>query len=142
MATPRELRAARREGAAAARRRQRNTNPGTIIARKATGALTGAAYGTMDRMGVPPDIMGLPWKMGVYFGAALVEAMARDRVVSAAAGGLADATAAVYLYAATSSGQIVAGAHRPLPRSPVAMPRPRRTGLVDAAGNPITSYAR
>lgn len=81
----------------------------TTILRKAGVSMTAAAYGAMNRYAVPNNISGFPWKLGVWLGATLVEALADSRVLTAFSAGVSDATMAVYMERAISTKTLVAG---------------------------------
>lgn len=78
------------------------------LVRKAAVSMAAGAYGVAQRSGVKNDIKGFPWKMGVWLGATLVEALSKGMVQSFAAG-VSDATMAIYMENAISTKTFVAG---------------------------------
>lgn len=81
----------------------------TTILRKAGVSLTAAAYGAMNRYAVPNNINGFPWKLGVWLGATLIEALSDSKIVTAFSAGVSDATMAVYMERSISNKTLVAG---------------------------------
>lgn len=67
------------------------------LIRKSAVAISAGAFGAMTRQGVPNSIGAFPWKLGLWVGATLVEALAGSATVSHFAGGVSDATMAVYM---------------------------------------------
>lgn len=78
------------------------------LVRKASGVSAAAGYGAMKLMHVPIDIKGFPWKLGVWLGVTVVEALTKG-AVQAAAAGLSDTTMAVYVYDAVAKKSVIAG---------------------------------
>jgi hypothetical protein len=78
------------------------------LVRKASGVFTSGVLGSMAIYGVPVDIKGFPWKLGVWTAATLTEAMTSG-MVQKAAGGVGDATMAIYTYLAITRKTVVAG---------------------------------
>jgi len=80
------------------------------IVRKGVVTLAAGGYGAMHRLGVKDDVKGFPWKMGVWLGATLVEALASNPIVQNVAAGVSDATMAVYTERSIATKSLVAGA--------------------------------
>ena len=78
------------------------------LIRKAGITLTAATYGAMRRHSVPLAIKSFPWKVGVWFGSTLVEAMTKGGV-QAVAGAISDTTMASYTENAIATGSLIAG---------------------------------
>lgn len=67
------------------------------LVRKASVSLTAATYGTLQRYAVKNDVGGFPWKLGVWLGATLVEALSGSQVLTSFSAGVSDATLAIYM---------------------------------------------
>jgi hypothetical protein len=78
------------------------------LTRKGVVALTAGTYGAMDLYGVSKTIKGFPWKIAVWFGATLTEALASG-LVQQSAGGVSDVTLGLYLHDAIANKTIIAG---------------------------------
>jgi len=76
--------------------------------RKGVIALTAGGYGAMDLYGVSKTVKGFPWKIAVWFGATLTEALASG-MVQQTAGGVGDTTFALYLHDAIANKTVIAG---------------------------------
>lgn len=79
------------------------------LIRKASVSLAAGTYGAMSRFGIKNDLHGFPWKMGVWLGATVVEALARNPVVQSFAAGVSDATMAIYIDQSIATKSLVAG---------------------------------
>lgn len=93
---------------AAASRRNKTQGLERMLVRKAS--LVGAAglYGALNRYNVPVDIGGFPYKLAVSTIANLTEAMTGGNLQAVAAG-IADATTAIYIERAVTTGSVIAG---------------------------------
>jgi hypothetical protein len=80
----------------------------SALVRKATITLTAAGFGAMTRHKVPNAVKGFPWKLGVWAGATLVEALT-DGFVQQMAGAVGDTTLGVYTHDAVAQGTLIAG---------------------------------
>lgn len=79
------------------------------LIRKASVSIAAGTYGTMKRFGIKDDLHGFPWKMGVWLGATVVEALSRNQMVQSFAAGVSDATMAIYIDQAIVNKTLVAG---------------------------------
>jgi len=93
---------------AGARERLRRTTLEHTIVRKGTGVTTAAIYGSMNRMGVPVEIAGFPWKVAVATLAQLGEGLSSG-YTQAVFAGVADSTTAIYIERALSTDTLIAG---------------------------------
>ncbi len=80
----------------------------SALVRKSVGAMSSGIYGAMNRFGVPVTIKGFPWKLGVWVGATVMEALTRG-MVQAASGAVSDNTMGIYIYDAVTKGTVIAG---------------------------------
>ncbi len=80
------------------------------IVRKSVVTLSAAGYGALHRFGIKDDVKGFPWKMGVWIGATLVEALVSSPLVQNIAAGVSDSTMAVYTERSIATKSFVAGA--------------------------------
>lgn len=94
--------------AAAMRERWSREELQKSLIRKGTVFGTAAVLGTMNRLNVPIAIAGFPWKVAVAGVAMIVEATTKGPV-QAVAGGIGDATMAVYIERSISTGSLIAG---------------------------------
>ena len=94
---------------AAANRRNKMSNFDNTLVRKGAVVGTAAIYGTLNRMDVPVAIGGFPWKLAVNALALLVEGTTSGRL-QAAAGGVSDATTAIFTERAISENTLIVGA--------------------------------
>ncbi len=79
-----------------------------MLVRKGSLLGTSALYGTLNRLAVPIDIGGFPWKLGVGAVALLAEGMSKGTAQSIF-GGVADSTLAIYVERSISTGTVIAG---------------------------------
>jgi hypothetical protein len=103
------LAAAQRATATNARQRMKMRAFENALIRKAAVSVTACGYGVMKRHSVSDEIQGFPWKLGIWVGSTLVEALAASQVVTNFAAGLSDATMAVYLKDAVQNKTLIAG---------------------------------
>jgi hypothetical protein len=92
------------------RRRQTVRSFEHALVRKAAVIMTAAAYGALKRNSVPDEIAGFPWKIAAWGGTTLVELLSNSGVIKAFAGGMSDATAAVYTDRSIVNKTLVSGA--------------------------------
>jgi len=78
------------------------------LVRKASVVTTAAVYGVMKRMGVPQDIKGFPWKLGVWALVTTVEATSKG-LMQQTAGGIGDITLGLWTHGAIAMKSWVAG---------------------------------
>jgi hypothetical protein len=93
---------------ATARHRQSMQKVETALLRKAVVATTAAGFGMMRRHSVSMSIKGFPWKLAVWLGATVTEAMTKGGVQTVA-GALGDTTLASYTEGAVAGGSLIAG---------------------------------
>lgn len=93
---------------AAANRRNKMNNFENTLVRKGAVIGTAAVFGTMNRMDVPVTLAGIPWKLFVNAGALLVEGLTSGKL-QAAAGGISDATTAIFTERAISENTLIVG---------------------------------
>ena len=93
---------------AAANRRFRQKGMEQMLIRKAAVLSSAAVYGTLNRVGVPVDIAGFPWKVGVAALALLGEGLSKG-ATQAVMAGLADTTLAIYVERSISTNTLIAG---------------------------------
>ena len=93
---------------AAARRRTTANQLERTLVRKGSVLSTAATYGVLNRVGVPVDVGGFPWKIAVEALALAGEGMTKGNI-QAVFGGIADATAAVYVERSISMNTLIAG---------------------------------
>ena len=91
-----------------ANRRAREKGLENTLVHKGALLTTAALYGSLNRMDVPIEIGGFPWKLGVTGLALLAEGMTKG-TTQAVAGGVADATLAIYIERSISTNTLVAG---------------------------------
>jgi hypothetical protein len=96
MSQSKAIAVAQRAHAREYRRRQNTRMFEHGLIRKAAVIMTSAAYGAMKRNAVPDAIAGVPWKLGVWAGATLVELIVNPGVLKAFSAGISDASAAIY----------------------------------------------
>lgn len=79
------------------------------LIRKAAVSLTAGAYGMMRKHGVSDAVGGVPWKLPVWVGATLIEALTGSATLGNFAAGVSDSTMAIYVKDAIEKGTFVAG---------------------------------
>lgn len=79
------------------------------LIRKASVSLAAGSLGTIKRMGVKDDLHGFPWKLGLWLGATVGEALSRGALMQAFCAGVSDATMAIYIENAIVTKSLVAG---------------------------------
>jgi hypothetical protein len=89
-------------------RRYRTKGLEAALVRKASLISSAGIYGTLNRLAVPVELAGFPWKIGVAALALLGEGMSRGALQSIMAG-VADATLAIYVERSISTNTLVAG---------------------------------
>jgi hypothetical protein len=91
--------------------RRRHTVKGFehALIRKAAVMLTAGAYGTLKRNSVPDEVAGFPWKIAAWAGSTLIEILANNGTVKSFAGGISDATAAIYMDRSIVNKTLVSG---------------------------------
>lgn len=106
-----QLELAKRDHAArmaATNRRNKMRNFENTLVRKGAVIGTAAVFGTLNRMDVPVTIGGIPWKLFVNAGALIVEGTTSGKL-QAAAGGISDATTAIFTERAISENTLIVG---------------------------------
>jgi hypothetical protein len=78
------------------------------LVRKAAVATSAGVMGAMRRHGVPNEIKGFPWKMGIWTVATIFEALGKG-LVQSVAGGIGDSTLAIYTHNGVATGSLIAG---------------------------------
>jgi hypothetical protein len=78
------------------------------LVRKALVTTNAGMLGAMDRLGVPKSVKGFPWKLGLWVGATIMEAVTKGMLQQASAG-VSDSTLAIYTHGAIAGGSLVAG---------------------------------
>lgn len=91
------------------RHRQKVRGFENALIRKAAVASSAGLFGVLKRQGVSDEVGGVPWKLPVFVGATLIEALASSSVVTHFFGGLSDATMACYMQNAIANKTWVAG---------------------------------
>jgi hypothetical protein len=109
MSTSKAIQAAHRAHARESRRRLNARYFERGLVRKAAVIVTAATYGALKRNSVPDEIAGFPWKVVAWGGSTLVELLASG-AVAAFAGGVSDATAAIYTDRSIVNKTLVSGA--------------------------------
>lgn len=89
-------------------RRVKTQSMERMIIRKAGVLGTASVYGAMNRMGVPHELAGFPWKVAVGTIATVGEALSGGKTQAVCAG-IADATTAIYIERSISTGTVIAG---------------------------------
>lgn len=79
------------------------------LVRKSAVSLAAATFGAMHRMGMKPDIKGVPWKPILWLGATLGEATFTNPTLCAFAAGVSDASMATYIQDSIINKSFVAG---------------------------------
>lgn len=80
----------------------------SAVLHKASIALTAASFGALARNSVPAEIKGVPWKLPLALVAQTIAAVSSG-AISTIAGGIADASMAVYTANAIANKNWVAG---------------------------------
>lgn len=80
----------------------------SALVRKATLTLTAAGYGALTRHKVSNAVKGFPWKLGVWAGATILEALT-DGFVQQISGAVGDGTLVVYTHDGVATGTLIAG---------------------------------
>lgn len=93
---------------AAASRRHKTQSLLGMMVRKSSIMGTASVYGAMNRMGVPVEVAGFPWKLAVGTIANLGEALSGGKTQAVCAG-IADATTAIFIERAITTGTVIAG---------------------------------
>lgn len=92
-----------------ARHRQHVKTFERSLIRKASVSIAAGTFGTMKRFGIKDDLHGFPWKLGVWLGATVIEALARGPLVQSFAAGVSDATMAIYIDQSIANKTLIAG---------------------------------
>jgi len=78
------------------------------LVRKTAVVATAGTYGTLNRLFVPNDVGGFPWKLAVLLMSQLGEGLSRGKL-QAALGGIADSTMAVYIERSIANNTLISG---------------------------------
>jgi len=105
----RAIEIARRASATVARRRSEARQTENTLIRKSAVVLSAGTLGALKRNGVPDEVAGFPWKLVLLGGATLVEFLTRSGAVRSFAGGVSDATAAIYMDRSIVNKTLVSG---------------------------------
>jgi hypothetical protein len=79
------------------------------LVRKSAVSLAAASFGALTRMGVKPDIKGIPWRPIVWLGATLAEATMSNPTLQAFSAGVSDAAMATYIENSIVAKSFIAG---------------------------------
>lgn len=94
---------------AGVRRSHKTMDMKKMVLRKASVLGTAATFGAMNRMGVPHELAGFPWKLGVATIANVGEALTGGKTQAVLAG-IGDSTMAIYVERSITTGSVIAGA--------------------------------